>query len=205
MDVFKVRRIRETGSASIGTLDSVHQEIVQGLMEVTSKADTDAELAALHEHIKAAQGSNEIGTVIQCSQWEARIKELTQEATQADPVQDYYLKNMDILMGYYNRESGGTSATTVAPKDANTFLKYFATAASTDTGSTRKQMFDEYVARMKLSNVPEMTQLQTEHCTQCNVAREEISSEGILVCPKCGSSMTSTPTPNVTWPATASS
>ena len=187
MDVFKVRRIRETGSASIGTLDSVHQEIVQGLMEVTSKADTDAELAALHEHIKAAQGSNEIGTVIQCSQWEARIKELTQEATQADPVQDYYLKNMDILMGYYNRESGGTSATTVAPKDANTFLKYFATAASTDTGSTRKQMFDEYVARMKLSTVPEMTQLQTEHCTQCNVAREEISSEGILVCPKCGS------------------
>jgi len=29
--------------------------------------------------------------------------------------------------------------------------------------------------------------LLTEHCVQCNVAREEISSEGILVCPRCGS------------------
>jgi uncharacterized Zn finger protein (UPF0148 family) len=27
----------------------------------------------------------------------------------------------------------------------------------------------------------------TEHCPGCNVAREEISSEGILVCPSCGS------------------
>jgi hypothetical protein len=125
--------------------------------------------------------------VIQCSQWEARVKELEQEAVQSDPVQEYYLKNMDILMGYYNRDSGGTSATTVAPKDAHTFLKFFATAPSTDTGSTRKQMFDEYVARMKLGTTPEMTQLQTEHCSGCNVAREEISSEGILVCQKCGS------------------
>ena len=187
MDVFKVRRTRETGSASIGTLDSVHQDIVQGLRETQSKADADAELAGLREKIGAVHGSNEIGDVIQCSQWEARVKELEAEAVQADPVQEYYLKNMDILMGYYNRDSGGTSATTVAPKDAHTFLKYFATAASTDTGSTRKQMFDEYAARMKLGATPEMTQLQTEHCAQCNVAREEISSEGLLVCPKCGS------------------
>jgi hypothetical protein len=40
---------------------------------------------------------------------------------------------------------------------------------------------------MKLSAGPEMTQQMTEHCLSCNVAREEIPSEGILVCPKCGS------------------
>jgi hypothetical protein len=187
MDVFKVRRIRETGSASIGTLDSVHQDIVQGLRDVKSKTDADLEIASLREKLQAVQGSSEIGDVIQCSQWEARIKELEQESIQKDPVQEYYLKNMDLLMNYYNRDSSGTSATTVAPKDANTFLKFFATAPSTDTGSTRKQMFDEYVSRMKLGTVPETIQQQTEHCNQCNIAREEISSEGILVCPKCGS------------------
>ena len=99
MDVFKVRRTRETGSASIGTLDSVHQDIVQGLRETQSKADADAELAGLREKIGAVHGSNEIGDVIQCSQWEARVKELEAEAVQADPVQEYYLKNMDILVG----------------------------------------------------------------------------------------------------------
>ena len=57
----------------------------------------------------------------------------------------------------------------------------------TDTGLSKKQMFDEYVTRMKLTNGPEATQLLTEHCVACNTAREEISSEGILVCPSCGS------------------
>jgi hypothetical protein len=187
MDIFKVRRIRETGSTSIGTLDSVHQEIVQGLRETKSKTDVEAEMESLREKIASVQGSNEIADVIQCSQWEARLKEMEQEAVQADPMQEYYLKNMDLLMSYYNRDASGTSATTVASKDANTFMKFFATAPSTDTGSTRKQLFDEYTTRMKLGTVPEMTQLQTEHCGQCNIAREEISSEGILVCPKCGS------------------
>ena len=39
MDVFKVRKIRETGSTSIGTLDSVHQDIVQTLRESKLKKD----------------------------------------------------------------------------------------------------------------------------------------------------------------------
>jgi uncharacterized Zn finger protein (UPF0148 family) len=40
---------------------------------------------------------------------------------------------------------------------------------------------------MKLSSGPEAGQLMTEHCNNCNTAREEITSEGTLVCPKCGS------------------
>ena len=66
-------------------------------------------------------------------------------------------------------------------------MRFFNGGIPTDTGPSRKQMFDEYVQRMKLSNGPEIVQLLTEHCVQCNVAREEISSEGILVCPRCGS------------------
>jgi uncharacterized Zn finger protein (UPF0148 family) len=95
---------------------------------------------------------------------------------------------MDILMDYYGKETSTPSQPSLPPKESNTFLKFFvANTPAVDTGLSKKQIFDEYVARMKLSNGPEATQLLTEHCTVCNVAREEISSEGILVCPSCGS------------------
>ena len=97
------------------------------------------------------------------------------------------MKNMDLLNDYYKKSETTAAVPTLATKDANTFLKYFQTAASESTGYTRKQMFDEYVQRMKLSSGPEAGQLMTEHCTNCNTAREEITSEGTLVCPKCGS------------------
>jgi len=116
-----------------------------------------------------------------------RIREIEEELAQSNPVEDYYLKNVDILNEYYRKQDSGTSMSSVGSKDTNTFMKFFSTAAVTDTGPTRKQMYDEYVQRMKLSNGPEATQLLTEHCINCNTAREEISSEGILVCPKCGS------------------
>jgi energy-coupling factor transporter ATP-binding protein EcfA2 len=186
MDVFKVRKIRETGSTSIGTLDSVHQDIVQTLRESKLKKDElEEEIQTLKPRVDALKGSNEIADVLQCSKWEARIHEVESELSRLNPVQDYYMKNMDILMEYYNRGDGAATVPAATPKDANTFLKFFAGAAP--EGSSRKQMFDEYVARMKLTNNPEVLQQQTEHCMGCNVAREEISSEGILVCPKCGS------------------
>jgi len=50
MDVFKVRKIRETGSTSIGTLDSVHQDIVQTLRE--SKLKKDEKVHANRDKIK---------------------------------------------------------------------------------------------------------------------------------------------------------
>jgi hypothetical protein len=42
---------------------------------------------------------------------------------------------------------------------------------------------------MKLNSFNEQEEKTcvTEHCFQCNVPREELAEEGILVCPKCGS------------------
>jgi hypothetical protein len=54
-------------------------------------------------------------------------------------------------------------------------------------GPTRKQIFDEYLSRMKLFTGSEKVCMESEHCMTCNVAREENLSEGILVCPGCGS------------------
>jgi len=192
MDVFRVRKIRETNASgsSMGTLDSVHQELVQGMRETKTKtADLEETMNSLKQQRERLETSTDLKDIVKCSQIDAQIRSIQEEMAQANPVQDYYMKNMDILIDYYGKQDTATGPVpTLPPKDSNTFLKFFvANVPLVDTGLSKKQMFDEYVARMKLSNGPEATQLLTEHCVACNVAREEISSEGILVCPSCGS------------------
>lgn len=143
------------------------------------------ELESLRVDISNLYAQNDIASVSEATRKQERIREIEAELANTNPVEDYYLQNMDIFNEYYRRQdfSGVTAS---APNDANTFMRFFA-GQPESTGPTRKQMFDEFITRMKLSNGAEMTQLLTEHCETCNVAREEISSEGILVCPRCGS------------------
>ncbi len=173
----------------MGTLDSVHQEMVQGLKTSQTKSDELVlERDTLKESLKPLETSNDIGDVVKYSKIELRIREIDTELSRAAPVQDYYMKNMDILMDYYGKQTVSSQSLGKDSNGGNTFMKFFgATSSATPDGSSRKQMFDEYITRMKLSAGPEATQLMTEHCNACNVAREEISSEGILVCPSCGS------------------
>ena len=191
MDVFRVRKIRDPHSSttSMGTLDSVHQETIQNLRSAQIKQDElRTELEEIGMKRQELEGSHEMGDVLRYSQFETRSREIEHELAQANPVEDYYMKNLDILMDYYGRQDTTAPTAPATPKDTNTFMKFFAAAVPVqDMGLSRKQMFDEYVHRMKLSSGPEVIQLLTEHCQQCDVAREEISSEGILVCPKCGS------------------
>ena len=191
MDVVRIRKTRELNGngTSMGTLDSVHQEQVQGLRDAGTKHDElNARMAEIRGQRALLEASNEITDIVKCSQMDSQIREIEQELAQANPVEEYYMKNMDILLDYYGKQDATTAPSAPLPKDANTFLKFFvANVPMTDTGLSKKQMFDEYVTRMKLTNGPEATQLLTEHCVACNVAREEISSEGILVCPSCGS------------------
>ena len=190
MDVFRVRKIRDSTStvSTSGTLDSLHQSIIQDLKDSADGQETlKAELDHLRTTISDLYAKNTLEAVVQANQLEAKVRSIETELEHAHPVQEYYLKNMDLLNEYYKKSDAGPSVPTLAPKDANTFLKYFQAAMPEATGPSRKQMFDEYVQRMKLSAGPEAGQLMTEHCSNCNTAREEITSEGTLVCPKCGS------------------
>ena len=173
----------------MGTLDSVHQEQVQGLRDSGAKQEElKARISELRSQRETLGASNEITDIVRCSHVDSQIREIEQELAQSNPVEEYYMKNMDILLDYYGQQDATSAPSAPLPKDANTFLKFFvANVPMTDTGLSKKQMFDEYVTRMKLTNGPEATQLLTEHCVACNTAREEISSEGILVCPSCGS------------------
>jgi uncharacterized Zn finger protein (UPF0148 family) len=191
MDVFRIRKTRDPGASgsSMGTLDSVHQDQVQSLRDSGKKQDElQAKLTELRRQREALSAATELTEIVKCSQVDSQIREIEQELARVNPVEEYYMKNMDILLDYYGKDTT-TSASQPAPlpKDANTFLKFFVANPPASDGLSKKQIFDEYVSRMKLSNGPDATQLLTEHCSACNVAREEISSEGILVCPSCGS------------------
>jgi predicted nucleic acid-binding Zn-ribbon protein len=190
MDVFKIRKTREShaSNTTTGTLDSLHQGIVQGLKDSKTMQQTlQEELDALRMEISRLYSNNEIPDVIKANQLQLRVRQIEEELEHAHPVEEYYLKNMDLLDEYYKKQDTSSTGPTLQSKDANTFMKFFTASVPCETGMSRKQMFDEYVQRMKLSNGPDVVQLMTEHCVQCNVAREEISSEGILVCPRCGS------------------
>ena len=189
MDIFRVRKVRDaSGSgATPGTLDSLHQEQVSTLRESSAQQENlTQELRNLKSEVSQMYLTNNLDDILKANLKQSRIREVEQTLEQANPVEDYYLTNMDLLNDYYRKQDNAV-AQTISPNDANTFMKFFNTSVAQDAGLTRKQMFDEYVTRMKLSNGPEYVQLMTEHCIGCNVAREEISSEGILVCPKCGS------------------
>jgi predicted nucleic acid-binding Zn-ribbon protein len=190
MDVFKIRKTRESHSSNstTGTLDSLHQGIVQGLKESKTMQQTlQEELDELRVEISRLYSNNEIPDVVKANQLQLRVRQIEEELEHVHPVEEYYLKNMDLLDEYYKKQDTSSTGPTLQSKDANTFMKFFTASVPCETGMSRKQMFDEYVQRMKLSAGPDVVQLMTEHCVQCNVAREEISSEGILVCPRCGS------------------
>jgi len=188
MDVFRVRKIRETstGGQATGTLDSVHRDVVQTLRDLmTTQEERQTEADHLKSEISDLYAKNDLVSVVEATQRVVKVRELEAELAESNPVEEYYMKNMDLLLDYYQKQepTGGPAL----PRDTTPFAKFFANAVPGDAGPTRKQMFDEYVQRMKLSSGPEMTQQMTEHCVSCNVAREEIPSEGILVCPRCGS------------------
>jgi uncharacterized Zn finger protein (UPF0148 family) len=191
MDVFRIRKTREVGStgSSMGTLDSIHQDQVRSLYTSDIQRDElTLKLNTLREQSETLSSSTELTEIVKCSQIDRQIQEVEDELSKTNPVEEYYMKNVDILLDYYGKETSSVSQSTPLPKDANTFMKFFsANTPAADTGLSKKQIFDEYVTRMKLTHGPEATQLLTEHCPECNVAREEISSEGILVCPSCGS------------------
>lgn len=148
------------------------------------------ELDDLRLQISDYYGSNDLDKIVKANQSQNRVRDIETELAQSNPVEDYYLKNMDLLNDYYKKQDpaqAASSAVNSTSTNANTFMKFFASGLPADVGVSRKQLFDQYIHRMKLSNGPDYVQQVTEHCVQCDTAREEITSEGILVCPKCGS------------------
>lgn len=183
MEIFRVRKVRETsGTTSGGTLDSVHQETVGQLRDrMSSRPQLEEERAMLSSQLDALSSDMTIEGVLRANTLRDKITEIDKQLQTTHPVEDYYMKHMDLLMDYHTRKQ--TPADT-----SSSFFKYVSTPSAPEpTGPSRKQMYEEYLQRLQAGPPPDATTRVTEHCVDCNIAREEITSEGVLVCPRCGS------------------
>lgn len=185
MDNFRVRKVRDPVAPTAGTLDSVHREFVRQVRDQTPEAIVE-ELDRLRSQIQALESATDLASIVNRSKLEQHVRELERRTSSDDQLKDYYMKNIDLMMRYY----GNTSDLPSAPRQQSqehTFLKFLQPGGPADAGVSRKGILDEFLQRMKTGQGPEVIQEMTEHCHACNTAREELPSEGILVCPKCGS------------------
>ena len=164
-----------------GTLDSIHQNLISGMRDTDlndlqiRKTELEQELEDIHDIYKATKLQDELRTI-------------QRRLAQDDPLKDYYIKNADIILKYYG-SSDKIQSMSATPADQNTFVKYLLQTAQDTPSISKKDLYEEFTSRMKLNTGAEITERThtTEHCDRCNIAREELSEEGILVCPKCGS------------------
>lgn len=203
MDVFRVKKVREPPSHRqqevTGTLDSLHQQHVTELLKKGSAehiASLRRDYTDVTDQIAAKQAvlgiTPTVEQVLEITKLEAKQKDLEAQLNETRELERYYIENGDLMLDYYLGSSSKKLTTSLAPAATNptslTFDKFLAVQEPTEAPS-KKKIFDEYISRMGMG-LPEATdslKKVSEHCASCNVAREEIASEGILVCPQCGS------------------
>jgi len=194
-NIFRIKKSREIVRSKqpeivSGTLDSIHQTFISTMKETTiSLEDLKQRGHEIEKELLLIEKSVDLKDIVKITRLHEELKSITNRLKQDDPLKDYYMKNVDIMLKYYDASDKIQSMTTT-PADQNTFVKFLSTNAPTDSGYSKKQLFEEYTSRMRLNTgneTAEEKKIVTEHCDRCNVAREELSEEGILVCPKCGS------------------
>lgn len=193
-NMFRIKKTREMPARSkrniSGTLDSIHQSMISDMRDVAISIESLKERSAeIEEELETAGLQTDLGEIIKTNKLKEELTVIQKKLEQENPLKDYYLKNADIMLKYYDSTEKVQSVSTT-PADMNTFVKFLVTNnTAPDTGKSKRQLYEEYTSRMKLNTGEsnEQKQVATEHCEKCNVAREELSDEGILVCPKCGS------------------
>jgi hypothetical protein len=189
-NVFRIKKMRDSGVKSkvsenvSGTLDSIHQNIVNSMKEVTINIE-DLKL----REIEIENELENMTEVYNLTKLQEELRTIKNRLAQDDPLKDYYLKNADIMLNYYNT-ADKSQAVSTSLADQNTFVKYLNVSKVQETPAiSKKDLFEEFTSRMKLNTgeVTEKVKESAEHCEKCNIAREELSEDGILVCPRCGS------------------
>ncbi len=201
-DVFKVKKARDGGGTKgreIGTLDSLHERYVDELQNGTSEESIRGLQGVLTSVTKELAGSFNpfvFEDVMRQSKLQVEHDDLVRVITDArekSEIQRYYLESGDLMLDYYAPPGKKTtSKVDFGSRIPGTFDKLFS-VTEMSAGPSKKKMFDEYLSRRGLSNGLNIAEnadnikKMAEHCAPCNIPREEITSEGILVCPKCGS------------------
>jgi uncharacterized Zn finger protein (UPF0148 family) len=202
-DVFKVKKTRDGGGSKgrdqIGTLDSLHEKYVDELHIGSSDESVRAletRLAELEKDLEETFNPFVFDDVMRQSKLQSErdtLAKTIENVREKRDIQKYYMESGDLMLDYYAPPGKKTtSKVDFGSRIPGTFDKLFS-VTETSAGPSKKKMFDEYLSRRGLSNGLNIAEnadnikKMAEHCAPCNIPREEITSEGILVCPKCGS------------------
>jgi uncharacterized Zn finger protein (UPF0148 family) len=188
-NMFRIKKARESSRIKnseivSGTLDSIHQNLISNIKETTSTLEDLKE--------RAVKIEEEIGNpenTIKVTRLQEELKVINKRLEQEDPLKDYYIQNADVFLRYYGNSDKLQNISTT-PADQNTFVKFLASQNTIEPTHSKKQLFEEFTSRLKMNTSGEVLEKKivlAEHCDRCNIAREELSDEGILVCPTCGS------------------
>jgi hypothetical protein len=195
--VFRIKKGRETtrtkqNEIMTGTLDSIHQTIVSAIKHQSTNLEfLQKQISDLESDVLTLEQSTDLNDILKCSKLREELKDLKQKYEEEFALEKYYIKNADIMLKYYGTNEK-TQVVTTNAADQNTFLKYLNSSNVTSElpQHSKKHLYEEYTTRMRINTGQEITEQKdaaTEHCGNCNIAREENSEEGILVCPQCGS------------------
>jgi len=189
-NMFRIKKTRESTSRIknseivSGTLDSIHQNLISNIKETTSTLE-DLKDRALKIEEEIVNPEN----TVKVTRLQEELKVINKRLVQEDPLKDYYIQNADVFLKYYGNSDRLQNVTTT-PADQNTFVKFLASQNTIEPTHSKKQLFEEFTSRLKMNTSGEVLEKKlvlAEHCDRCNIAREELSDEGILVCPTCGS------------------
>ena len=184
MDMFRTKKYKDTKSKiQGGTLDSIHTSIISGL-RTSNFDDMKMRLDEVGSEMEKLKDTRDLNELLQATRLKEECESLKTAIEDSNAMENYYLKHADIMLKYYGTQEKSHISST--PTDTNTFLKYLVNTTN-DTVVSKKGLFEEYTTRMKIQIAATETVIAPEHCVQCNTAREEVSAEGMLVCPSCGS------------------
>jgi len=156
--VFRIKKGRDSSRLKnseivSGTLDSIHQNVVSSIKQHSLNLEMlDEQCSELEGQISDIEDSNELDDILKCTRLKEDLKEMRQRYNEIDPLQNYYLKNADIMLKYYGTTEKAQVVTT-NPADKNTFLKYLNSSQVTADIPihSKKHLYEEYTTRMKLS------------------------------------------------------
>jgi hypothetical protein len=188
-NTFRIKKIREPSKSKAqelvsGTLDSVHQTVISSIKESTINIE---ELRKRAEELE--DEIEKTCEIYKVSKLQEELDAIKNRLDQEDPLTDYFVRNADLMIKYYS-DADKKQAISATPGDQRTFMKFLAPSSCEIGNHSKKDLFEEYATRMKMtiaSDGIEKINNSAEHCDMCNIAREEMSDEGVLVCPTCGS------------------
>jgi hypothetical protein len=193
-NVFRTKKIRDSSHTSktselvSGTLDSIHQNIVSSLRDTDTDL-LDVKINEIKLEISTLENSTSLDDILRISKLRSELESMNTILLERNPVENYYVRNADIMLKYYGTQEK-TQVSSSGNAMQNTFLKYLTNTSNETAAVSKKTLFEQYTARMKLNTAPPVegsNVVTSEQCETCNVSREEITAEGILVCPLCGS------------------